>query len=152
MKKNMKKILLTTVIVLAFLAIGCSDSEQTALETGLLWTNNNIGGVNNGPTNPTIITLEQDAMVVAVMNYHYFNNGVLPGTISLVGPDGTTYGPWQAKGRVGQGNVENAYWDTFPNIQLKAGDYTVIDSDQATWSHNEESENRGFTEIRGKYL
>lgn len=148
----MKKTLLMVVVLLTILTIGCSDNEQVALETGLLWTNNNIGGVQNGPTNPTVITLEQDAMVVAVMNYHYFNNGVKPGTISLVGEDGTTYGPWQSKGRMGQGDVENAYWDTFPNIKLKAGDYKVIDSDPATWSHNEESENKGFTEVRGNYL
>lgn len=148
----MKKLLMMVVIVLAVFAIGCSDQEKAALETDLLWTNGNVGAVQNGPSNPTVISLEQDAKVVALMNYHYFNDGAKPGTISLIGPDGATYGPWQAKGRVGQGNVENAYWDTFPNIELKAGDYQVVDSDPATWSQNDESENTGFTEVRGNYL
>jgi hypothetical protein len=148
----MKKLFLLVIIVSAVFAFGCSDKEKNALETDLIWTNGNIGAVENGPSNPTVITLEQDSLVVAIMNYHYFNNGVKPGTISLIGADGKTYGPWQAKGRVGQGNVENAYWDTFPNIELKAGDYQVIDSDPATWSQNSESENRGFTEVRGNYL
>ncbi len=147
--ENMRKIFLLVVVILAVLASGCSDKEKAALATDLLWTNGNIGAVQNGPTNPTVITLEQDAMIVAIMNYHYFNNGVKPGTISLIGPDGTTYGPWQAKGRAGQGDVKDAYWDTFPNIELKAGDYKVIDSDPATWSQNEESEYKGFTEVRG---
>jgi hypothetical protein len=148
----MKKILLMVLLVLTFLTIGCSDKEGVVLESGLLWTNNNIGGVQNGPSSPTIITLEKDSMIVQLTNYHYFNNGVKPGTISLVGEDGTTYGPWQATGRVGQGDVENAYWDTFPNIELKAGDYEVMDSDSATWSHNDESENKGFTEVKGEYI
>jgi len=151
-ERKMKKIFLTLIIVLAVFAFGCSDKEKAALESEMLWTNGNIGAVQNGPSNPTVITLEQDAKVVAVMNYHYFNDGVKPGTISLIGADGTEYGPWQAKGRVGQGNVENAYWDTFPNIELKAGDYEVIDSDPATWSQNDESANTGFTEVRGSYL
>ena len=55
----------------------------------------------------------------------------------------------QAKGRVGQGGVENAYWDAFPDIQLKAGKYKVIDSDVETWSQNDDSDHTGFTEVRG---
>lgn len=149
MKEKMKRIFLIVLIILSVFIIGCSDKEKAALETDLLWTNNNIGAVQNGPLNPTVITLEQDSMIVAVMNYHYFNNGVKPGTISLVGADGTTYGPWQAKGRKGQGDVKDAYWDTFPNIELKAGEYKVVDSDPGTWSQNDESENKGFTEVRG---
>lgn len=148
----MKKIFLMVLIVLAVFATGCSNQEKEALATDVLWTNGNAGAVQNDPTNPTVITLEQDAMVVSIMNYHYFNDGEKPGTISLIGPDGTTYGPWQAKGRAGQGDVENAYWDTFPDIELKAGDYQVVDSDSATWSQNDESENKGITEVRGSYL
>lgn len=146
---KMKKMFLVLVVILAVFATGCSDKEKAALESDLLWTNGNIGGVQNGPTNPTVITLEEDSLVVSLMNYHYFNDGAKPGTISLIGPDGATYGPWQAKGRVGQGDVKDAYWDTFPNIELKAGDYTVVDSDPSTWSQNDESENQGFTEVRG---
>jgi len=150
--RKMNKIFLTLIIALMVFSFGCSDKEKAALESEMLWTNGNIGGVQNGPSKPTIITLEQDCKVVAVMNYHYFNDGAKPGTISLIGPDGTTYGPWQAKGRAGQGDVKDAYWDTFPNVELKAGDYEVVDSDPVTWSQNDESENRGFTEVRGSYL
>jgi len=147
----MKKIFLIMLIiaVATTLFIGCTDNEKVALEQDVLWSNNNIYGVQNKPENPTYFTLEEDCNISAIINYHYFNGGVTPGTISLIGQDGAKYGPWKAKGRLGQGNVENAYWDAFPNIQLKAGTYQVIDSNVETWSHNSESSFSGFTEVRG---
>jgi hypothetical protein len=36
-----------------------------------------------------------------------------------------------------------------PNVEIKAGSYTVIDSDKATWSQNSGSSGAGFVEIRG---
>jgi hypothetical protein len=86
------------------------------------------------------------------MNYHYFNGGALPGTISLKHSDGTIYGPWQTWGLVGQGGVTNAYWAFYPLVKIKAGTYTVIDSDPSTWSHNSESNYSGFTWIRAMKL
>lgn len=147
MKRTM--IILLAMLLMASSLCGCGTEEQSALEHDILWTNNNIQGVQNDPENPTIITLEEDCFVTAIMDYHYFNDGQKPGTISLIGDDGAKYGPWQAKGRKGQGDVENAYWDTFPNIQLKAGDYEVIDSHVESWSQNDESGNSGMTEVRG---
>ena len=146
----MKKVFFTIIIlVLATALIGCSDKEKVALEKDILWTNNNIYGVKNKPVKQTQVILEEDCFVSAITNYHYFNKGGKPGTISLIGGDGKKYGPWKAKGRIGQGNVKDAYWDTFPNIQLKAGTYQVIDSNPETWSHNSQSGNSGFTEVRG---
>lgn len=148
----MKKLFIMIVfIVLGMtLLIGCEDKEKDALSKGIIWTNNNIYGVKNKPEKLTKIVLESDYKVSVITDYHYFNKGAKPGTISLIGEDGTKYGPWNAKGRVGQGNVENAYWDTYPDITLKAGTYEVIDSDVNTWSHNEQSDFSGFTEVRGE--
>ena len=147
----MRKVLITVIILALSVTLfaACSDEEQVVLDSGILWTNNNIGGVQNGPENDTIVVLEDDCLVTTVTNYHYFNEGAKPGTITLVGEDGTKYGPWQATGREGQGGVKDAYWDTSPNIELKAGSYTVIDSDHETWSQNDESGNAGFTEVKG---
>lgn len=147
----MKKILITVIILALSVTLfaACSDEEQVVLDSGILWTNNNIGGVQNGPENDTIVVLEDDCLVTTVTNYHYFNEGAKPGTITLVCEDGTKYGPWQATGREGQGGVKDAYWDTSPNIELKAGSYRVIDSDHETWSQNDESGNAGFTEVKG---
>lgn len=115
----------------------------------IIWDNGNIYAVQNGPVNPTFITLEEDRFITTITNYHYFNYGALPGTISLVGEDGVVYGPWQATGRAGQGNVANANWDVAVNRTLKAGVYKVIDSDPSTWSHNSVSDYTGFTLIKG---
>ena len=61
------------------------------------------------------------------------------------------FGSWQTIGQIGQGNVPNAYWVAEPMLEIKAGSYTVIDSDPATWSHNSGSGNAGFTLVNGYY-
>jgi hypothetical protein len=130
--------------------------EITHSEFGIndeqIFYNGNIGGVSNGPTNPTTITIDKDLLITSIMNYHYFNQGALPGTISLQHSDGTVYGPWQTWGIVGQGGVINAYWVFYPLVKIKPGTYTVIDSDPSTWSHNYESGYAGFTWIRAMKL
>ena len=115
----------------------------------VIYTNGNIAGVQNGPTKTTTFSVDASYRVTFIYTYHYFNGGKLPGTISLKHSDGTTYGPWPAKGAVGQGGVPNAYWYVLPNVEIKAGGYTVIDSDTATWSQNSGSGGSGFVEVRG---
>ena len=115
----------------------------------VIYSNGNIAGVQNGPRNPTSFTITAPHKVTWIYTYHYFNNGKLPGTIALRHSDGTTYGPFKTEGAVGQGNVPNAYWWVKPNVEIKAGSYTVIDSDNATWSHNSGSNYAGFVELRG---
>ncbi|MFT5107409.1 MAG: hypothetical protein ACI9UA_003042, partial [Pseudoalteromonas tetraodonis] len=83
-----------------------------------VFDNGNIGGVQSGPPVPTTFTLAEPTRITYVSNYHYFNGGVLPGTIALRHEDGTTYGPWQASGRIGQGGVLNANWDAWPVVVL----------------------------------
>jgi hypothetical protein len=115
----------------------------------LIYTNGNIYGVQSGPTNPTTFSISTSYKVTYMNTYHYFNGGKLPGTISLKHSDGTVYGPWQATGLAGQGGVANATWIVQPNVVIKPGNYTVLDSDNATWSQNSQSSNAGFVEIRG---
>jgi len=83
------------------------------------------------------------------MTYHYFNYGVMPGSIVLIHSDGSVYGPWQAMGRPGQGGVPNAQWEVMPNAEIKAGTYIIVDSDFKTWSRNQESASKGHALIRG---
>ena len=118
---------------------GVNGKEEKIFENG------NIYGVNNGPVSPTQFTLSKATFIIRVENYHYFNKGKLPGTITLVNSNGKQFGSWQATGTTGQGGVQNAYWVVRPNINLPAGTYTVIDSDPATWSTNTQSANKGFT-------
>lgn len=114
-----------------------------------IFLNGNIYAVQNNPTNPTVFTIEHAYTITFIYDYHYFNYGAQPGTIGLVHEDGTEYGPWQTEGATGQGGVLNAYWYAMPNEQIKAGTYTVIDSDPSTWSHNQASNYCGFTYIEG---
>ncbi|MFZ1262737.1 MAG: hypothetical protein WAT34_04440 [Chitinophagaceae bacterium] len=112
-----------------------------------IFDNGNIYGVTNGPSSPTRFILNKATFISRIEDYHYFNNGRLPGTIALVNAKGQQFGPWYATGTNGQGGVQNAYWVVRPNMTLPAGTYTVIDSDPATWSTNGQSANKGFTTV-----
>jgi hypothetical protein len=138
-------ILVSDTIQRACVEITVSD---VAIDDEEIFSNENIGGVGNGPTNPTVFTIDRERLITYVRNYHYFNGGVLPGTIALKHSDGTVYGPWQTWGAVGQGGVSNAYWIFHPLVKIKAGTYTVIDSHPATWSNNAWSNYQGFTNVR----
>jgi hypothetical protein len=120
-------------------------------EATAIFNNMNTGGVYNKPTKPTRWTLEQDCKIVSIMDYHW-NDGKgtpAPGTISLKLSDGTTFGPWKAKGSPGQGGVPNAVWTATPNINVPAGECTIIDSDPDTWSRNDGSKGTGMCVVMG---
>jgi hypothetical protein len=114
-----------------------------------IFYNWNVGGVSNGPSYDTTFSISEPMMITSINNYHYFNYGALPGTIALRHSDGTVYGPWETNGGTGQGGVPNAYWVAEPNVVIKAGDYTVIDSDPSTWSQNSGSGYEGFSWVQG---
>jgi hypothetical protein len=133
-------------------AINSFEEETNEVQAGKeekIFENGNIYGVTNGPTNETQFFIEQKTLVTRIQNYHYFNYGAKPGFIGLVDARGKRYGPWQAIGLPGQGNVQNAYWEIEPNIVLPPGIYTVVDSDPSTWSVNPQSGGRGFTSVWG---
>lgn len=107
----------------------------------------NPKAVQNGGTSPTWKT-DQPMMVSEIHTYHWNDGqGHAPGTISLEGADGTTYGPWETTGLPGQGGVPNATWVAKPGVVVPEGSYAVIDSDPASWSQNADSEGVGFTWI-----
>jgi hypothetical protein len=116
----------------------------------VLHSSNNPQAVANGPTSVTTFTLKRPATVSYLMTYHWNGGrGDKPGRIALRHEDGTLYGPWQTTGRRAGGRVHITYWECFPLLLLKAGTYTVLDSNPATWSHNAASGNAGIVELRG---
>jgi hypothetical protein len=69
-----------------------------------LYTNGNGGGVTPGATAPSRFTVTSGPVrITELKTYHYFRPDGLPsaGTISLLGSDGTVYGPWQTTGSPG---------------------------------------------------
>jgi len=124
------------------------DISSCAREV-VLYTNNNIAGVQNGPTQPTRFQLTQPTLVTYLMSYHWNNGrGQPPGTIVLRHQDGTTYGG-AAGSAPGSGGAPNAYWIVRPNVVLKPGTYTVGDSHPGTWAQNAQSNGQGIVEVKG---
>jgi hypothetical protein len=114
-----------------------------------IWDNGNVGAISGTVKNPTEVTFNTSAYITYMNTYHWNGaKGATPGTISLKGEDGTIYGPWQATGANGQGGVKNAYWVIYPNATLKAGKYTVVDSDPSTWATNSAANYVGFAYIK----
>jgi hypothetical protein len=113
-------------------------SNQTGFEhlpapdEPVIFQNGAVGATTPGVTRPTTFELDGHYILTQFMTYHYGARKP-SGAIGLRHADGTMYGPWQAAGAVGQGNVPNAYWYAQPRITLKPGHYTVVDSDPATW-------------------
>jgi uncharacterized protein YjdB len=115
-----------------------------------VFNSGNIAGVSNNPPNPTTFALANDFTLTYLNNYHWnFGRGAQPGTITLRHADGTEYGPWQTAGDYGMHRVPNAQWYVMPYVNIKAGTYTIIDSDPSTWAHNLGSKNRGMTWAEG---
>lgn len=109
-------------------------------------------GVSNNPPNPTIFTISEPRIITKIGTYHWNQAlGDTPGTIGLKDDNGKVYGPWQADGVPGQGEVANAYWiaNLSPGVDLPPGTYTILDSSPATWSFASESEDCGIVSVVG---
>lgn len=116
-----------------------------------LFFNGNGGVVLNGGKNPEF-KLDKATLITQIRDYHW-NSGdgaSPPGKISLKDSSGKTYGPWSTTGLDGQGGGKNCYWNATPNIQVKAGTYTIVDSDPSTYSQNEGSSGFGMSWVFGK--
>ena len=117
------------------------DSDQ------LIYSNFNIGAVQNNPKYyPAYDAGGENVFLHSITTYHWNGGmGSEPGTISIYDWNADLIGAWPV-----QGQNNNTYWTTFPDIVLEKGTrYYFADSDPATWSHNTESADVGFIELRG---
>ena len=117
-----------------------------------IFNNLNPQWVSQGSPNPTTFTIGVGRHITYFDTYHWNNGGVLPGQLSLKHSDGTIYGPWQTTGMPGQGGALNASWVCYPEVDIKAGTYTVIDSSPETWSYDSASGNAGFSSVKALSL
>ncbi|MBN1777921.1 MAG: hypothetical protein JW811_07345, partial [Clostridiales bacterium] len=128
-----------------------SGIETKANESEVIWSNVNFHTVQNGAKACYVFfELEQATVVTFIRTCHYLSGGAMPGKLMLYAETGLQWGPFQAIGADGQGDVKNAYWVVdIGGIELPAGRYAVEDSSPETWSSNEESGFEGFLEVFG---
>jgi hypothetical protein len=125
-------------------------TDPNARPSGDIFNNWNRGGVLSSPEKPTVFTVDKLTYIAYIVNYHWNGgSGSASGTISLKDQNGTVYGPWTVSALSGANEMKNVVWFVSLHIVIPAGTYTVIDSDPSTWSCNPDSNNKGFTEIRG---
>lgn len=144
--KNIK-ILGSTLIWLFIAVICCTMLVEDSLAESLFFSISAPGSVSNGASQPTL-TLYQDQSITKIRTYHWNNGyGAFPGRIGIIDANsGSEIGTWNAVGEP-DGGVPNAYWVAYPNVQLRAGTYRIVDSDAGTWSQNSGTGGVGFTWI-----
>ena len=117
-----------------------------------------LGAVRNGPSAPTLFTVDRPTLVTKIWTYHW-NGGQGSGPITLglrSLATGQMVGRWAAVGTYHAfNNTPGAvwpaqgdgppflYWHARPLATLAAGTYEVVDSDPGTWSTNGEMGGRG---------
>lgn len=127
------------IVLIGLLAFQSGNSQDERL----VFMVNPSGSFSGNPPNPTIFELVEPTTITKIRNYHWNGSqGKAPGWIKLMS-DGNTVGQWDASGESG-----NTYWVVKPNIDLQPGKYTVIDSDNSTWSQN--TEGKGITWVYGR--
>ncbi|MBI3980983.1 hypothetical protein HY345_03205 [Candidatus Microgenomates bacterium] len=125
-----------------------SPSVAVQPETELLFSNYNSAAVANNPSGSTVFTVSGTRKIYLIQDYHWNSaQGKKPGTISLKSESGKVYGPWEAQGAPGQGGVPNAYWTVYPDTEIPAGTYSIIDSDPASWAHNSGTKGIGMSQV-----
>lgn len=136
------------VIISIFLSMFMFNMEGQIL----IFDNFNTGGVMNGPTVATTFTTNSSWLVQSIQTYHWNSGkGANPGSISLRNSAGVNIGTWTATGSPASG-ISNIFWTVSPKVVITAGSYTIIVSNNATWSYNSSSQNKGFAKVSASLI
>ncbi len=147
-EESQKKAEVTTGEVLKY-EEPASTTDKASVE---LFNIGSIMAVFNGGTS-AIFTLEKKAQLKTLTTYHWNDaKGSPGGTLGLKDSNGKIFGPWAVTTSDGQGGAPSVYWAASPDVTLEPGTYTVVDSDPATWSQNEETGGVGMTWGTGYYI
>lgn len=122
-------------------------AEELAAAEGVqdIFSNGDDTAVTAGAEGPTFPLVEP--MKVAVIVTLHVGEVVPGGTIGLKDADGKSWGPWSAVPDAAPDG--NTYWSCEPDAALPVGEYTVVDSDPATWAKNDGSDGFGFVTVKG---
>ncbi len=118
----------------------------------VLLDNNNRAAKMNQPGMETTLSLKRTCLITLVKTTHFNDGrGAKPGSLGLRDASGRLHGPWPARGE-GEEGIRYLYWIAEPMVVLPPGEYTVVDSEPATWSHNAQSRHQGMTRIKGTLM
>ncbi len=122
-------------------------AEELAAAEGVqdIFANGDDTAVTAGADGPTFPLVEP--MTVTVIVTVHVGDAVPAGRIALKDAGGKTWGPWATQTTAAPDG--NTYWSCMPNVALPVGDYTVVDSDPATWAKNDGSDGFGFVTVQG---
>jgi len=120
--------------------------SDSAPPMDILFNNYNPDSVQSDPTADATFVVTETRHITYIDTYHYLIGNTPVGTIALRHSDNTLYGPWPAIGLYG-GGIINGMWVCYPNVDIKPGTYTVVDSSPSTWSTNGGSGNQGFARV-----
>jgi len=145
------------LLVLALVSTGTASAACDGIDFGVssttdtcIFSNGDIYGVSNGPTELTTFTITESYHITSITNYHWNGGyGAPDGTITLKDSNGIIIGTWNTINSRFIPAVYGVYWDATPNIDLGPGTYTIDDSDPSTWSYTIYSGNQGFSIVKG---
>lgn len=112
-----------------------------------IFNNWNPDGVADGPTRPTVFTVNTSYQLEEIVNYH-FPRGPAMGTIAVKAANGKIYGPWKVTVFNGINNTPS-WWAAQFHAVIPAGTYQVIDSSLSSWSYDGASGGEGFSDVWG---
>jgi hypothetical protein len=124
--------------------VKAETKSQTILNIGQLGL-----AILKNPKKPCVLTLTEKYCITRITTDHY-NNGKGTSATGSIGIDGINGGAlrnWQARGSSGITGVANSKWIIEPKIILDAGSYTIVDSDNETWSKI--IAGKGFVTVEG---
>jgi YVTN family beta-propeller protein len=148
-----KKLLARVLISLSALTAGANLSAQapqgSSVSTGQeIYDGWNADGVSNNPSIDPTLTISRSWTITKIGDYHY-NNGAgqdpttVNGKISIYdNTSGALIGSWTASTLENTDDLgftclgPNMCWAVYPNVTLKPGTYTIVDSDPPTWSYS----------------
>jgi hypothetical protein len=145
---NPAQVVTSQQIPLVVYSAGCGAAQVSEL-----YTNSNTQTVFNGGQSPTFDTKGQTYCLSSMVTYHWNGGaGAKPGHLGLIfTATGRRVddGSWIAVGSSGQGGAPNVNWTagTGRQVIVLNGNYTVTDSDLATWSQNAASNGFGFVHV-----
>jgi hypothetical protein len=135
------------LLVVAYEVQQSGKPDPALPEVELLDTKNN-DGVLNGPPQPTSFQVDKPYLVTGIWDYHWNGGrGTTPGNIRLLRSDGKVFGPWEVTAADTDGKIN---WICKPNTRIPVGKYTLIDSEDSSWSWNEATGRMGMTKVLGR--